>query len=225
MKALVIFSGGQDSTTCLGWAIKRYEEVVAINFFYGQKHDIEVQCAKQICHKLQIPLTSVDISFLGNLVDSALTSGGDVNAKHPRLSHLPASFVPNRNALFITLAHAFAQKIGASHLIAGMCETDFSGYPDCRSSFINSIQGTLNLGSDAKIGIVTPLMELTKAEIFELAREVGVLQTVINDSHTCYEGDHTHFHEWGYGCGECPACKLREKGWNEFKYIGPLAGT
>lgn len=216
-KAIVIFSGGQDSTTTLGWAVNRFDSIECISFNYGQKHSIELQQAKIICERYNINHVIIDISFLNTLVDSALTSNGDVNIRHSRLKHLPASFVPNRNALFITLAHAYAQKVGAETLITGVCETDFSGYPDCRQVFIDSIQHSLHLASDIRVVILTPLMYLNKAQTFELAREEGVLDDVINLSHTCYNGDREHFHEWGYGCGTCPACNLRAKGWEDFK--------
>jgi queuosine biosynthesis protein QueC len=151
------------------------------------------------------------------IVDSALTTGGDVSQSHARLKHLPASFVPNRNAIFITLSHALAQKIGAEILITGVCETDYSGYPDCRAVFIDSIQKTLHLASDTLIYIVTPLMKINKAQTFQLAENVSILDDVIELSHTCYNGDRTHRHDWGYGCGECPACKIRQEGWLQYK--------
>ena len=223
-KALVIFSGGQDSTTCLGWAKNRYDEIEAITFNYNQKHKCELIQAKKICEKHKIKQTVIDISFLNTLVDSALTSNGNVNQPHERLKHLPASFVPNRNALFITLSHAYAQKINASVLITGTCETDFSGYPDCRLVFIKEIEKTLNLGSDVNIEILTPLMHINKAQTFKLAEEENILNDVINLSHTCYNGDHVTFNEWGYGCSheengkiiECPACNLRRLGWLQY---------
>ena len=214
MKALVIFSGGQDSTTCLGWAKNRFEEVEAITFVYGQNHAVEIVCAEIICQKLNIKQKLVDLSFLPSLVVSALTSSGDVNVSHPCKPSLPASFVPDRNALFFTLAHAYAQKVKAGVLIAGVCQTDYSGYPDCRQEFVHAIEYALKLGSEVDIRIMTPLMNLTKAEIFRLAKEEGVLDLVIEDSHTCYNGKRVR-HEWGWGCGECLACKLRAKGWKE----------
>lgn len=217
MKALVIFSGGQDSTTCLGYAVKEYEHVEAINFNYGQKHSIEIYQARIIADAMSIKLHEVDISFLGELVDSALTSSGDVNQPHERLKHLPASFVPNRNALFITLAHALAQKIYAKVLITGVCQTDFSGYPDCREEFIRSIESTLKLGSETDIQIVTPLMNIDKAGTFRLATVYGCLDLVINESHTCYNGNRFKKFGWGYGCDSCPACEIRKNGWNEYQ--------
>jgi 7-cyano-7-deazaguanine synthase len=214
-KAILIFSGGQDSTTCLYWALKNFDVVEAITFNYGQKHSIELQCSMEICTLEAIKQTIIDISFLNTLVESALTSNGDVNEINAK--GLPASFVPNRNALFITLAHAYAQKIGAEAVITGVCETDFSGYPDCRKVFIDKIREALNTGSDSDIRIITPLMHLNKGEIFELAHSLGKISEVVTLSHTCYNGNHSTINEWGYGCGECPACKLREKGFDEFK--------
>jgi len=213
-KAVVIFSGGQDSTTCLGWALNRYPLVEAITFNYGQKHSIEIEQSKKICNDFKVKQTIVDLSFLNTLVESALTSNGDVNQLNEK--GLPASFVPNRNQLFITLAHAYAQKIHAEVLVTGVCETDFSGYPDCRDVFIKKIERSSNLGSDSDIRIHTPLMFLDKGQTFKLAKDEQVLKAVVNDSHTCYNGDREHKHDWGYGCGECPACKLREAGWNDF---------
>lgn len=216
-KALIIFSGGQDSTTCLGWALKEFDEVECITFDYGQKHSIELVQARNICAELKVKLTIVPMLFLHTLVESALTDGGDVNKLNAK--GLPASFVPNRNQLFFTLAHAYAQKIGAEHLVIGACETDFSGYPDCRKKFLDDLAEVTNVGSDSIITLHYPLMHLTKGETFHLAKAVGILDTVINDSHTCYNGDRTKFNVWGYGCGDCPACNLREKGYNEFLTI------
>jgi 7-cyano-7-deazaguanine synthase len=216
-KAVIIFSGGQDSTTCLYWARNHFDEIEAITFNYGQKHSIELECSKKICEKNNIKQTIIDISFLNTIVESALTSNGNVNKLNSK--GLPDSFVPNRNQLFITLAHSYAQKINAEALITGTCETDFSGYPDCRNVFIKSIEATSNLGSESDISILTPLMYLNKAETFKLADELGYLNEIVNDSHTCYNGDREHLHEWGYGCDNCPACELRKKGFNEFKKL------
>ena len=217
MKALVIFSGGQDSTTCLYWAINekaRFDEIEAITFDYGQKHSVEIEQSKIICEKENIKQTVIDISFLDTIVESALTSNGNVNKINEK--GLPASFVPNRNQLFITMAHSYAQKIGARTLIGGMCETDFSGYPDCRREFIDAIELATNIGSDSNINIFTPLMYLNKAETFKLAKDTGHLYEVIELSHTCYNGVREELYEWGYGCDDCPACELRKKGYNDF---------
>lgn len=213
-KAVVIFSGGQDSSTCLFWALREFDEVVAINFNYGQKHAVELKCAEEICHIFNVPLVKVDISFLPKLVESALTDHGDVEVLNAK--GLPASFVPNRNQLFITLAHAYAQKIGADNLVTGVCQTDYSGYPDCRRDFIDLIQTATNTGSQSDILIHTPLMYLTKAETWALANELGRMNEVRELSHTCYNGVRDNKIKSGYGCGTCPACVLREKGYVEY---------
>lgn len=215
--AMVVFSGGQDSTTCLGWALKKFEKVHTITFGYGQNHSIELVQAEKIAEKMGVSHKIVDISFFAGLVDSALTTkGADVSERHPRLKNLPASYVPNRNALFLTLSHAYAQLNGCDNLVTGVCETDYSGYPDCRMVFVQAQERALNLGSDTELMIHTPLMYLNKAETFKLAKDCGVLDIVLEDSHTCYAGDRTVKHEWGFGCGECPACKLRAKGYEEY---------
>ena len=214
-KAVVIFSGGQDSTTCLFWAKERFEIVEAITFNYGQKHSIELDQSKFICKRYHVKQTIIDISFLNTIVESALTSNGDVSELNQK--GLPSSFVPNRNQLFITLAHSYAQKINADSLVTGVCQTDYSGYPDCRQDFIDEIQIATNLGSSSDIQILTPLMYLSKAEIFALAKHLDKLSDVIVFSHTCYNGDRTVLHDWGYGCNDCPACELRKNGYEEFK--------
>lgn len=222
--ALVVLSGGQDSVTCLGWALARYGAVTAISFQYGQRHGVELACAREICEKYKVGLKVVNLDrALSDLVTSALTDDAaddnSVSGVHPANENLPASFVPGRNALFLTLAHAYAQELGADDLVAGMCQTDFSGYPDCRRNFINALQVALNIGYEQAIAIRTPLMAMTKAQTFLLAKELGFLQDVLETSHTCYNGDHTTAHAWGYGCGTCPACLLRAKGWAEFQEL------
>lgn len=215
--ALVVFSGGQDSTTCLGWALKRFAHVRAITFDYNQRHRIELNAAKMICDSHRIPHKVVKLGdLLSSLVTSALIGTGDTSLPHPYKSGLPASFVPCRNALFFTLAHAHAQEIKAEALVTGVCQTDYSGYPDCREDFVRQLAVALNIGYQTKIEILAPLMHLTKWQTFELADEVDFLHEVLKYSHTCYEGNRTHFHEWGFGCGKCPACKLRSKGYNEW---------
>lgn len=216
MKALIVFSGGQDSTTCLGWAKNNYQEIETISFFYNQKHSIEIEKSKEICKILNIKQKIINIDFLNNLVNSALINDGNVNASHEDNNNLPASFVPNRNAIFLTLAHGYAQKIKAEYIITGVCQTDYSGYPDCRKVFIDKLQDTLNLGSDTNIKIITPLMFLSKAETFKLASDNNCLDLVLNNSYTCYNGSLLK-NEWGFGCGECPSCQLRKKGFYEFK--------
>ncbi|MGL5055241.1 MAG: 7-cyano-7-deazaguanine synthase QueC [Fusobacteriaceae bacterium] len=215
MKALVIFSGGQDSTTCLGYALKKYDQVEAVSFIYGQKHNKEVEIAKKIAEELNVKFHTIDLSFFKDISVSALTSDGDMNGEHPLNKNLPASYVPNRNALFITISHAMAQTIGAGVLITGVCETDFSGYPDCRNDFVVSLAKSLNIGAESDIFVETPLMYLDKKQTWELAREVGVFELVRTRTLTCYNGVED-LNEWGMGCGQCPSCKLREKGYNEF---------
>lgn len=223
--AVVVLSGGQDSVTCLGLALRNFKTVHAVGFVYGQKHEVEIHCAKRICEEHGVPFTVFSIPALQSIGNSALIRGteqGDVSAKHAQNANLPASFVPNRNALFLTTAHAYAQKVEADSLITGVCETDYSGYPDCRDEFIRSLEETLNLGYQTNIKIHTPLMWLNKAETFALAKAVDFLTVVLEDSHTCYNGDHNTNHEWGYGCGECPACKLRANGFEAFIQANPF---
>lgn len=224
-KAVVVFSGGQDSTTVLGKALHDGFECSAIAFDYGQKHSIELDQAEKIARSLNVPLKVVDLTEFGSLVGSKsalLHSGQQVGEKSLLSDDLPASFVPNRNAMFLTMAHGYAQVVGANTVWTGVCQTDYSGYPDCRDQFVKRLEDALNTGYQTNIGFVTPLMYLTKAETFKLAQECGVLDLVIKESHTCYNGvrgaddSHRRF-EWGHGCGECPACALRAKGWEEFK--------
>lgn len=221
---VVVMSGGQDSTTCLGLALQHFKKVVAINFSYGQKHEIETFCAANICKQNDVPMHIFKTDVLSQMGDSALFADvkQSVNEEHSNKDGLPASFVPNRNAFFLTVAHAYAQKIGASFVMTGVCQTDYSGYPDCRDSFVTALNAALNEGSNSKVEILTPLMYLTKAETFKLAEKCDFIDTVINDSHTCYNGRRgaMFHHEWGHGCGECPACELRSKGWDEYLELG-----
>ena len=218
--AVVLASGGQDSTTCLVWALKNFKKVHAISFFYNQKHAGEIQAAEKICNHLGVDLKIVDLNFLPDLVVSNLFSGqADVGASHAQNANVPSSFVPYRNLLFLTLASAWAGTLGARHVVIGVCETDYSGYADCRDVFIKSAQATLNLATDfaeKNVVIHTPLMWLTKAEEFRLADELGCLNLILGETLTCYNGDST-VHEFGKGCGNCPACVLRRKGWEEYK--------
>ena len=217
MNALVVLSGGQDSATCLGIALNENDKVSAIAFDYGQRHKVELQCAKKLCKKHKVDLKIVKLDFMKTLVTSALTTEDEeVDAAHPDKSNLPASFVPNRNALFLTLAHAYAQEIGAVNVYTGVCQTDYSGYPDCRDVFIRNMQRTLNDGYETTVYFRTPMMFIDKAETFQLAEDFDFLEDVIELSHTCYNGDRDKKHDWGYGCGQCPACKLREAGYEKF---------
>lgn len=215
--SLIVLSGGQDSMTCLGLALHNKDKVSAISFDYNQRHAVELQAAKDVCSLYGVPHKMVNMGgMLTDLVTSALTGVGDVGLPHAYKPGLPSSFVPGRNALFLTLAHAYAQEIRADTVMTGVCETDYSGYPDCRSGFILSMEAALNLGYQTNIRVKAPLMERTKAETFALAALANFLPIVINESHTCYRGDHTTAHEWGYGCGNCPACELRAKGFAEY---------
>jgi 7-cyano-7-deazaguanine synthase len=218
-KALVVLSGGQDSVTCLAWALNHFATVEAITFNYGQRHDVELRCAAGVCRELGIGQKVVDMTFISSISTSALLFAGDISAAHPDNADLPASFVPNRNTLFLTAAHSWAQSIGAEHVITGVCQTDYSGYPDCREEFLVDLNNVLNLGSDATICFHAPLMHLTKAQTWELADKHGAVDLVVEQSHTCYEGDRDIRWDWGYGCGHCPACNLRRKGWEEWKNV------
>lgn len=219
-RAVVIFSGGQDSTTVLAYAKSRHKDVHAIAFSYDQKHAIELEQAKKIATLMDVTLSVVRLDALTAMGSSALVNHGDVSAKHPYLDGRPASFVPARNAMFITAAFGYAMELGATDIYLGVCETDYSGYPDCRETFVKKINETLNLGYETEIRIHTPLMFLTKGETFKLAEDLDVLRIVLEHSHTCYNGDRTRRNDWGLGCGECPACELRAKGWEEYTAVG-----
>ena len=215
-RAIVVLSGGQDSTTCLGVALKECTYVEAVIYDYGQKHRIEIDAALKICAAYGIDFTLIDLKpVLSNMKSSALVTHGDTTQPHEYLKNLPASFVPVRNVLFLSIAYGLAMEHKLNRIYAGMCQTDYSGYPDCRYAFISDLNLTLNEGYDSDIQILTPLMFLTKAQTFALAEEVGILKDVLDNSITCYEGV-TTMNAWGMGCGECPACKLRAKGWKEF---------
>lgn len=218
MKAVICLSGGQDSTTLLGKALHDGFECFAIGFDYGQRHKIELDQAAKIAASLRVPYQVLDIKSFGKLVTSALArEEGTFGVPHERMASVPSSFVPNRNAVILTLAHAYAQEVGADVVFGGMCETDYSGYPDCREVFIDALEKALNIGYLTDIAFVTPLMHLNKAATFRMAAEVGVLDQVLDLSHTCYEGNHNDKHEWGYGCGKCPACELRKSGWEDYR--------
>jgi len=218
-KVLVLFSGGMDSAVCLKWAMDRYERPKAIIFDYGQKHSVEINQARRICRSWNVPYAEVDIKTFGHMVDSGLVDDtGEVDGFHKRLKHLPASYVPNRNALFLTLAHAYAQRHRVSTMVFGASQTDDSGYPDCRKHFINGMEAALNIGSDSEIAILAPLLNKNKADIFKMAYGQGILQTLIEETHTCYNGIREK-HDWGYGCGECPSCKIRKEGWSKYRAV------
>ncbi|EGQ0324333.1 7-cyano-7-deazaguanine synthase QueC [Staphylococcus pseudintermedius] len=206
-KALVVFSGGQDSTTCLFYAKKHFKEVELVTFEYGQRHVKEIEVAKEIAEDQGLKHHVLDMALLSQLTPNALTSHDMTIDSH---NDVPNTFVPARNLLFLSFAGALAYQIGAKHLITGVCETDFSGYPDCRDSFIKSMNVTLNLAMDRDFVIHTPLMWLNKKETWALSDDLGVLDYVRDRTLTCYNGIIAE------GCGECPACQLRQRGLEQY---------
>ena len=222
-RALVLLSGGQDSTVCLAWALERFDAVETIGFDYGQRHRVELQCRQQVRSVMtqQFPAWAaklgddhlIDLGVLGAISETALTQDAAIafNA-----DGLPNTFVPGRNLLFFQFAAAVAYRRGIKHLIGGMCETDYSGYPDCRDDTLKALQVALNLGMNRRFVIHTPLMWIDKAATWKLGHDLGgeaFERLVIDETHSCYLGDRTHKHAWGYGCGTCPACELRAKGY------------
>ena len=229
--ALVLFSGGQDSTTCLGWALDRFARVETVGFNYGQRHAIELEMRPRLRdliagikpawrkrlgedHLIALDaLSAISETALTRETAIAFADGG-----------LPNTFVPARNLVFFTFAGALAYRRGARHIVAGMCETDYSGYPDCRDDTVKAMQVALSLGLDRRVTIHTPLMWVDKAGTFSMAREIAgqaFLDLIVEETHTCYLGDRSHRHPWGYGCGACPACELRAQGYAKFCADGP----
>jgi 7-cyano-7-deazaguanine synthase len=204
-KAMVVFSGGQDSTTCLFWAMKNFEEVVAVSFDYNQRHILELECAKDICKKHNIEHHIMDLSLLNQLAPNSLTRADIEVDKDAPKEGTPNSFVDGRNLLFLSFVAVFAKQRGIKHIITGVSQSDFSGYPDCRDSFIKSLNVTLNLAMDYEFVIHTPIMWIDKEETWKLAYDLGVLDIIKNETLTCYNGI------IGNGCGDCPACKLRKE--------------
>ncbi|MCS6624869.1 7-cyano-7-deazaguanine synthase QueC [Roseibacterium beibuensis] len=224
--ALVLFSGGQDSATCLAWALARYERVETVGFDYGQRHAVEMQARLDVREGMARVLPDlaarlgpdhvVDLTGYGRIADSALTADRAIEMD---ARGLPTTFVPGRNLVFLTVAAALADRRGLDVLVGGMCETDFSGYPDCRRDTIDAMARALSLGMDKPVVIETPLMALTKAETWALALDLGggpLVDMIVEASHTCYRGDREHRQAWGYGCGDCPACELRATGHAEW---------
>ena len=220
--ALVLFSGGQDSATCLAWALARYARVETLGFDYGQRHLVEMDCRHRVLEGMRAHFPAwagrlgsdhvLDVPVLGQISDTALTRKAEIKMTE---EGLPSTFVPGRNILFLTLAAALGYRRSMSHIILGVCETDYSGYPDCRNDTIKAMQVALNLGLDAHFVLHTPLMWLDKAATWGLAEKLGgreFIDLIIEQTHTCYLGDRTRRHEWGYGCGTCPACELRGAG-------------
>jgi 7-cyano-7-deazaguanine synthase len=225
--ALVLFSGGQDSATCLAWALSNFDRVETVGFDYGQRHRIELEVRREFRTAIVEGFPQwaqrlgddhmLDANIVGQLGASAMT---DDIAIEMTENGLPNTFVPGRNLLFFTLAGALAYRRGLRVIVGGMCETDYSGYPDCRDDTLKAQQVALSLGLDRRITIETPLMWLDKAETFALAQNIGgqnLLDLIVEKTHTCYLGDRSRRHAWGYGCGNCPACELRAAGWQKFK--------
>ena len=229
--ALVLFSGGQDSTVCLAWALERFSRVETIGFDYGQRHAVELEVRPRLRELIagikpewEAKLGEdhmVALDALAAISDTALTRDTAIAFAD---SGLPNTFVPARNLIFLTFAGALAYRRGARHVVAGMCETDYSGYPDCRDDTIKAMQVALSLGLDRKLTIHTPLMWVDKAGTFAMARDIAgqaFLDLVVENTHTCYLGDRSHRHAWGYGCGTCPACDLRRQGYVKFAADNP----
>lgn len=209
-KVLVVFSGGQDSTTCLFWAKREFKEVYAVSYRYGQKHEIEVVLAQKIAEKAGVPFEVMDIPLVGQLGHNSLTDSSMVMDQEVPEKGLPNTFVPGRNMFFLSIAAVYARERGIRHLVTGVSQTDYSGYPDCRDAFIKSLNVTLNLAMDYQFMLHTPLMWIDKAQTWELADQLGVLDLVRNDTLTCYNGIQ------GDGCGHCPSCKLRNQGLQKY---------
>lgn len=224
--ALVLFSGGQDSATCLAWALDRFDCVETVGFSYGQRHAVELDCRAQLIDGMKTirpdwatklgESHTLDIPTLGHISETALTRDVAIEMGE---GGLPNTFVPGRNLVFLTFAAALAYRRGIAHIVGGMCETDFSGYPDCRDETIKALNAALNLGMARRFELHTPLMWRTKAATWQLAEDLGgvaLVDLIVERSHTCYLGERGGRHDWGYGCGECPACSLRASGWNEY---------
>ena len=225
--ALLLFSGGQDSTVCLSWALERFDRVETLGFDYGQRHRIELEARKDVLSRLTSIKPEwagrladdheIQLTELGRISETALTRDAEIVMTS---SGLPSTFVPGRNIIFLTYAAAVAYRRGITSLIGGMCETDYSGYPDCRKMTLYILAQTLSLGMDQTFTIETPLMFTSKAATWKLAHELGseaLVELIIEYTHTCYLGDRSKRHAWGYGCGVCPACELRAKGYEEWR--------
>ncbi|MFN3415513.1 MAG: 7-cyano-7-deazaguanine synthase QueC [Caldimonas sp.] len=231
--ALVLFSGGQDSTVCLAWALSRFQRVETIGFDYGQRHRVELDCRHTMRDELRRAFPAwadrlgddhvLDLQLLGQISDTALT---EARAIEMQANGLPNTFVPGRNLLFLTFAATLAYRRGASVLVGGMCETDYSGYPDCRDNTLKALQVALSLGMDTPMTVETPLMWLNKAQTWTLAERLGgvaLVDLIIEHTHTCYLGERVLRHRWGWGCGHCPACELRARGHAEYAAGSPAA--
>ena len=227
MQALVLFSGGQDSTTCLAWALARYDRVETIGFAYGQRHEVELIARRRVLDRIRAEFPDwaarlgddqvLDLAEFGAISDTALTREVEIEMT---AAGLPSTFVPGRNLVFFTYAAAVAYRRGTPVLVGGMCETDYSGYPDCRNDTLQALARALSLGLGWTVTIETPLMWIDKAGTWALAEELGgerLVELIVAETHTCYLGDRRHRHAWGSGCGTCPACELRRKGWEKWQ--------
>jgi 7-cyano-7-deazaguanine synthase len=225
--ALVLFSGGQDSTTCLAWALERFERVETVAFDYGQRHAVELEARVHVLERLRetFPAWSarlgddhtIAMPELGRISETALTREAEIEIT---AAGLPSTFVPGRNLLFLTYAAALGYRRGLRTLVAGMCETDYSGYPDCRRVTIDALEQAISLGMDQPFRLETPLMYIDKAGTWAMAEALGgsaLVELIREETHTCYLGDRAHRHDWGYGCGACPACDLRARGWQVWR--------
>jgi 7-cyano-7-deazaguanine synthase len=228
--AIVLFSGGQDSTTCLAWALNKFDSVETIAFNYKQRHSVELDCRLNVLEAMRGNFLDwskklgedhlLDIPVLSDISDTSLTSLSEIIYRE---NGLPSTFVPGRNLLFLVLTAALAYRRGIKHIVTGVCETDYSGYPDCRNETIKAQEKALSLGLDFKVEIHTPLMWIDKAQTWDLAYELGgndLINIICRDSHTCYLGDRSLKSDWGYGCGKCPACEIRMLGWQQFLSLG-----
>lgn len=226
-RALVLFSGGQDSTTCLAWALSRYQHVETIGFDYGQRHAIELTMRPQLLQKMRNMSSAwaqrlgedhiIDLSLISQLSHTAMTENIAIQMQE---NGLPNTFVPGRNLMFMLVAATLAYRRQLGVLVGGMCETDFSGYPDCRDDSLKALQVAINLGMASRLTIETPLMWINKAQSWDLAESLGgaaLIDVIREDTHTCYLGERGALHDWGHGCGTCPACELRANGYHEYK--------
>lgn len=225
-KALILFSGGQDSATCLAWALSRFDYVETVGFDYGQRHSVEMTCRQTVLSQTRNtfpewdktlgPDHIIDLSALGKISETSLTRDVAIEMNE---TGLPSTFVPGRNLIFLNFAAALGYRRGLHTMIGGMCEADFSGYPDCRKDTLDAQMQAISLGMDVPYQLETPLMHLSKAGAWSLAHDLGgdpLIALILEHSHSCYLGERGERHAWGYGCGTCPACDLRAKGWSEY---------
>ena len=225
-KALIMFSGGQDSATCLAWALEKYDYIETVGFNYDQRHSVEMECRETVLSKVRLNFPEwnkklsddhiIDLSSLGKISDTSLTRNMEITLNE---EGLPSTFVPGRNLIFLNFSAAIAYRRGINILIGGMCESDFSGYPDCRKETLDAKMKAISLGLDKEFILETPLMYLSKSEAWKKAEKLGgkrLIDIIIEDSHSCYKGHRNKRYEWGYGCNSCPACDLRAKGWSSY---------